>query len=665
MLTEVNAVLKPSLMKSPILLLAIILSSVFLSKTLYGQLTPEEIPLNPAFVKQMNMKNQLKSLNREEGSFGLLPEPVVPHFSPLPLSRLKATLPERFDLRSAGNGGSSLLTTVKNQGNCGSCWSFAVMGAIEGYALKSGLGWFDLSENNLKECHGFVNSPCQGGNTTMATAYLANSHGPISEADDPYVDIEKGCTQGLVYQFQATKMMYLPKNSEQIKQAIMDYGALYTTMYYKSDYFRSANYTYYYNGSEGINHAVLIAGWDDTKSTSGGTGAWIVRNSWGPTWGQDGFFYVSYNDTRFNSNIMAIGGISAKLQNQRTFSYNEAGWISAIGYGENSAYGLVKFSSGTKGCTLKSVGSFIPSGGSVIGFELYSSFNGNTLSGLIGKVSNQNIDLPGYHSFLLDSPIIIAPNSTFFVKAFYNTPDYKFPIPFEKVYEGFVNPRIESGKCWISYSGTEWTALGSDTPYPYDLCVHVMAEEQNTLPDNLTVSDNTVQSGSSACYGAKNNLTLAGDNKSVVLKAGSRVNLFAGRIIRFLPGFYAQNGSDVVATITTNWNYCNENGGGGIDKPSDQPIQENFSKGVALKAPTDPSGTISIYPNPNSGSFTVCSKKKGESEIQVFSLSGFKVFGPLVFNERANIQMNTRAKGIYVGIIKNAEGVNTFKIEVK
>ena len=87
-----------------------------------------------------------------------------------------------------------------------------------------------------------------------------------------------------------------------MKKALMEYGAVATSIYWSSSNLKGKNY--YYSGGATSNHAVVIVGWDDTysrnnfKTTPEGDGAWIIKNSWGTSGGDKGFYYVSYYDTR-------------------------------------------------------------------------------------------------------------------------------------------------------------------------------------------------------------------------------------------------------------------------------------------------------------------------------------------------------------------------------
>jgi len=455
-----------------ILGLVLLLSS---SISIYGQ-TFKSAPLNPDFIKYISGLNQMQIKSNDLHGLGYIPPPTLPNFGPTSARMLTATtFAPVYDLRTAGAGGTSLLTSVKNQGSCGCCWAFATMGAIEAFVKSTGKGEYDLSENNLKECHGYVWAPCAGGNSDMSAAYLSRKSGPVSELNDPYSVNVVGCKSNLTPEFIVSDVRNIPNNSSVIKQAILDYGALYTTFYYQDASYNATNYTYYYNGATTTNHAVLLVGWDDNKVTTGGTGAWIIKNSWGASWGENGFFYISYNDPNVNSEVTSFPGNYINIPNSIQFSYDNLGFEQSLGSGSNIGYGLIRFSSGSTNYTLKKLSTYVPSGPATLTFEVYGAFDGTTLSNLMGSITNASCNLPGYYTFDLTTPIPLSPNSDFYIKVNYNTVGYNYPIPLEYAIAGYSNPVIETGKCWISVNGTSWQAIGSGQSIQGDLCINAYA----------------------------------------------------------------------------------------------------------------------------------------------------------------------------------------------
>ena len=150
--------------------------------------------------------------------------------------------------------------------------------------------------------------PNNGGNKGMAVAYLVSWLGPLNESDDMYDDLSH-ISPVLESIMHVQNVLYLKRDNatdnDAIKQAILDYGAVSTSMYYDIARVYNGKIYHYYTGDENVNHDVAIVGWDDNFYIPGapGRGAWIAKNSWGESWLSQyhtgGYFYISYYDNAF------------------------------------------------------------------------------------------------------------------------------------------------------------------------------------------------------------------------------------------------------------------------------------------------------------------------------------------------------------------------------
>ncbi|XP_059809046.1 pro-cathepsin H isoform X1 [Hypanus sabinus] len=200
-------------------------------------------------------------------------------------------LPKFIDWRKKGN----YVTPVKNQGACGSCWTFSTTGCLESaIAIKSN-HLLTLAEQQLIDCaQNFNNHGCSGGLPSQAFEYIKYNHGLETEKDYPYEGRNATC------RFQPSKAAAFVKDvvniTEYDENAMVDAVGRINPVSFAfqvTDDFVNYDSGIYSNKHcastpDKVNHAVLAVGYGEDK----GTKYWIVKNSWGPQWGIDGYFYI-------------------------------------------------------------------------------------------------------------------------------------------------------------------------------------------------------------------------------------------------------------------------------------------------------------------------------------------------------------------------------------
>ncbi len=401
-------------------------------------------------------------------------------------------IPAYYDLR-----GSGFLTPIKSQSS-GGCWAYSTMGAIESRLLMEGLGEYNLSDNNLKFCHGYIPARNTNGNHWMSSAYFARRSGPYLESEDPYpggTNSNDNCPTEFSARYYINEARYPPSQDiTYLKQTVLDYGLVWSLLYYNASYFNTGDNTYFYGGSHAVNHAGCIVGWNDTVTTAGGTGAWIVRNTYGQGWGEGGYYYLSYNDSQFGIYNGFWPEVMGNEPGTHIYQYDEIGGYWGVGFNTEIGFGLVKFETGERDNEISQIGSFIVSTNCGVEIKVYDHFQ-DSLYGFLGGMDEQIVELPGYYTFDLDSTIHIPAGEDFYVQIRYdsNDPEDLWPIAIEDTISSYAMPQIESGRYWIAPNPeiwpTYWYPVGQQTDFHYDLCIKAYAHELYQASGTLSYDD--------------------------------------------------------------------------------------------------------------------------------------------------------------------------------
>ncbi|MGN1363678.1 MAG: C1 family peptidase [Methanobrevibacter sp.] len=364
------------------------------------------------------------------------------------------------------------ISPIKNQMDGGSCWAFAALAALESSILKANNQTYDFSEENMKNLAVYYSQyglmfmgsnkllPNEGGFNSMSVGYLVSWQGPINDSLEKYDDYTY-----ISHLFNNETFMhvqnvyYIPPrtnytDNDNIKRAILNYGAVAVSMCYSSYYLNG--YNYYYNGHSSANHAVTIVGWDDIYSkdhfsyTPEGNGAWIVKNSWGNNWGNNGYFYVSYYDTKFceigtQDAFCFILNDSTKYN--KNYQYDVGGMSDWFVTGENNIWYKNTFTA-IASDYLTAFSTYFNS--TLTDYIAYVYLNDKLVDTVSGSSSS------GYYTIKLNKLIPLSKGDKFTIAIKINTTELaSFPIEEASTYRLTLHPNIS----YFSYDGNKWYDL--------------------------------------------------------------------------------------------------------------------------------------------------------------------------------------------------------------
>lgn len=430
----------------------------------------------------------------------------------------RENLPESYDPR-----GTEKETPIRDQTDTGSCWAFGAMKSLEGNAIAQGLYSIadaDFSENHLawytyhhltdtaNSLYGdyiaatnFVGSPVSderiysaGGNPIFATFIMANGWGPVLEQEAPFLEAEEMASEMQrkpeSFRWQSEMQMtdadcFDYAAQEEIKQEILENGAMAVSLYYPETPRERQKYFYEAEGvsalyqndrmTEDANHCVTIVGWDDHfnsfKQSPKAEGAWLIANSYGTDSNADGYFWVSYEDTAL-CEFYSFRGIPADTYDS-AYQYDGFGWNEGISSDGDIVTANIFTNQEKSAQSVSAVGFYTYADGQDYEINVYRRVgeNGPTDGEWVGRCTTSGTqEYSGYHTVKLAEPIAVDSGEKFSV---------------------IVTFLAKSGKSYAVFEG------GDDDYYGYYYYgrkgeSYLFLEEENTWYDTVEEDVNNV-----------------------------------------------------------------------------------------------------------------------------------------------------------------------------
>lgn len=453
-----------------------------------------------------------------------------------------SNLPSSYDLRTV-----NAISTIKDQGVTGCCWAFAAIKAMESNLAMKGVDSIDnldLSENHLSwytyhpstvesdplyeegisyttPFFGTSDEYNEGGNASLAAFTLARWSGAVDEIVAPFtgnstaeiadmVSAMKKNNETLRYlsdYILTDSVCYDNATRDQIKEVLMTDGAIDLSYYHSQEFFNDDTNAYYQEHLRGklavnsANHSVNIIGWDDDYPKENfspykpeSDGAWLIANSYGDAFGENGFSWISYEEPSLTEFYTYCADSADTYDNN--YQYDGFGWSSSVADGSADSTTGANIYTANKDYNqeLTAVGLYTLTDGQSYTIKIYRGVTaGNPVSGTLAATISGTKEFAGYHTIPLEKSVSLKGGERFSVVVSYDrTNSNSGYIPVEGYSERDFSCEItyhsNAGESFLyDSSDAEWVDTSvqqSRDQLRNNVCIKAFTK-------NTTVADNT------------------------------------------------------------------------------------------------------------------------------------------------------------------------------
>ena len=428
----------------------------------------------------------------------------------------KTAVPSSYDMRDYGYAPATI-----DQGQYGICWAIQSTSVLESTLIRQNplisfsanhLAWFSYIGNKESEAYNFkadllgdIDPYNSGGYGSTALGTLAAWKGPVSTAVMPQPDTKVSeklryrseyhvqdsiCPGGSLitdgrWVSQATVSL--------VKQLMLEEKTAVGIDYYNDDfYYNPQTAAFYCDEPNYTNHSVIIIGWDDNYSKENfrenlrpeHDGAWLVKNSWGESFGENGVFWLSYEDVNIKySNTYTIEEADNYENN---YQYDVGGWMMSVSadafadekYASKQGY-MANIFTANGDEQIEAVSFYTTDANSSYDISIYTGVSENEpTSGKIALKSQSGTEFYcGYHTIELQSPVKLKAGERYSVVVKLTNPEYAYPIATEASFFPYSTENLKyfakGGESFISVDGKDWCDAANIRENQFDCYIRV------------------------------------------------------------------------------------------------------------------------------------------------------------------------------------------------